>query len=432
MPGAKRRFRRTPRLLKPFLRPAAWRALPRELRAGHVGKLAGALPLGVADPGFELLLRRIDEAPLFRGNRIEIFTDGRVAFDAMLAAIGGAASEILLEAYILKDDATGRSFASSLVSAARRGVTVRVLADAFGSAATQDVFWEELRAERVDVRLFHPLVSALWYQPLRDHRKILVVDRRAAFTGGMNIGDEYGGSSPGGGSGQRAWRDTHARLDGPAAWELAVVFSEGWDRAGGPPFEIAALPFDEAARPPGATVLVLDSSPGRGHAESASALAAIVAAARDRVFVTNAYFAPKREALDVFGDAAARGVDVRILLPGESDVPLVRHAGHGSFRGLLARGVRLFEYRPAVLHAKTVVADGRVSLVGSSNMDFRSFHFNAECNLVILDADVGARLEGQFHEDLAGADEITEPGWSRRPWPHRAGDALARLLAPVL
>ena len=406
MPGAKRRFRRTPRLLKPFLRPAAWRALPRELRAGHVGKLAGALPLGVADPGFELLLRRIDEAPLFRGNRIEIFTDGRVAFDAMLAAIGGAASEILLEAYILKDDATGRSFASSLVSAARRGVTVRVLADAFGSAATQDVFWEELRAERVDVRLFHPLVSALWYQPLRDHRKILVVDRRAAFTGGMNIGDEYGGSSPGGGSGQRAWRDTHARLDGPAAWELAVVFSEGWDRAGGPPFEIAALPFDEAARPPGATVLVLDSSPGRGHAESASALAAIV--------------------------AAARGVDVRILLPGESDVPLVRHAGHGSFRGLLARGVRLFEYRPAVLHAKTVVADGRVSLVGSSNMDFRSFHFNAECNLVILDADVGARLEGQFHEDLAGADEITEPGWSRRPWPHRAGDALARLLAPVL
>ena len=432
MPRTKRRFRRTPRLLRPFLRPAAWRVLPRELSARRVGDLARALPGGLADPGFEVLLRRIDQAPLFAGQRVELYVDGERAFEAMRRAVDSAATEVLLEAYILKDDGTGRSIAESLAAAAARGVAVRVLADAFGSSATREAFWDSLRARGVDVRLFHPIFPALWYQPFRDHRKILVVDRHVAFTGGMNIGDEYGSSWRDARPGARGWRDTHARLEGSVAWELAVVFSEGWDRAGGPRFDLPPMPFDEDARPSGARVLVLDSSPGRGHAESASALAAIVAAARERVFLTNAYFAPRRDALDVFGDAAARGVDVRILLPGISDVPLVRHAGHGFFRELLARGVRLFEYRPSVLHAKTVVADGRVSVVGSSNMDFRSFHFNAECNLILLDEAVGAAFERQFHVDLALSDEITEPGWSRRGWPHRAGDALARRLSPLL
>jgi cardiolipin synthase len=180
------------------------------------------------------------------------------------------------------------------------------------------------------------------------------------------------------------------------------------------------------------SVLVLDSSPGRGHSESASVLAAIVGAAREYVFLTNPYFAPTRVGLDILGEAAARAVDVRLLLPGISDVPLLRHAGHGFFRGLLRRGVRIFEYRPSVLHAKTVVADGYVSVVGSSNMDFRSFHFNAECNLVLLDDGTAARFTRQFRADLENADEIVEPGWSARPWPHRLADRAARALAPFL
>jgi cardiolipin synthase len=432
MPRPTPRLRRTPRLLKPFLRPAAWRSLPRELTARRVGALARALPGGLSDPGFEVLLRRIDQAPVFPGQRVELFFEGESAFAAMRRAIDAAVSEVLLEAYILKDDATGRSVAGALAAAAGRGAAVRVLADAFGSSATREAFWDSLRERGVDVRLFHPLFSALWYQPIRDHRKILVVDRGVAFTGGMNVGDEYGSSRREVPPGTRGWRDTHARVEGSAAWELAVVFSEGWNRAGGRRFDIAPIPFDADARPPGARVLVLDSSPGRGHAESASALAALLAAARERFFLTNAYFAPRRHALEIFGEAAARGVDVRLLLPGLSDVPLVRHAGHGFFRELLRRGVRVFEYRASVLHAKTAVADGRVSLVGSSNMDFRSLHFNAECNLVLLDEETGRALERRFLEDLAESAEVTEPGWSRRPWPHRAGDALARRLSPLL
>jgi cardiolipin synthase len=285
----------------------------------------------------------------------------------------------------------------------------------------------------VDVRLYHPLFPFLWYQPYRDHRKILAVDRRVAFTGGMNIGEEYG-SSLGHPKHGGAWRDTHARLEGPVAWEMAVVFREGWEGAGGAPFEIPplALPLDGAPVPPGAALLVLDSAPGRGHEETASVLAAAIAASRERFWLTNAYFAPRRDALPLLAAAAGRGVDVRLLLPGVSDVPLVRHAGHGSYRHLLKRGVRIFEYRASVLHAKSFVADGYLSMVGSTNMDFRSFHFNAECNVVALDAGVAKTLEERFTADLADATEITLADWDRRRRAHKAGDALARMLSPLL
>jgi len=423
------RLPRAPRLLKPFLRPAAYRVLPPELRAGRVSSLAAGLPGGVRDPHFEILLRRIDDAPFFPGHAVTLYFDGAEAFSAMREAIGAAREEVLLEAYIFRDDATGRLLFEALASAARRGVSVRVLADAWGSFGTRAGFWREMTAAGIEVRLFHPLFPALWYQPYRDHRKVLVADRRVAFTGGMNVADEYGAAGAATGP---PWRDTHARLEGPAAWEMAVVFSEGWDRAGGRPFTIPPLPWDGGGRPAGASILVLDSSPGRGHSESASTLAAIIAAARQRVWLTNAYFAPARIALDLLGDAAKRGVDVRLLLPGPTDVPVVRHAGHALFAGLLGRGVRIFEYGASVLHAKTVVADGYVSVVGSSNMDFRSFHFNAECNVVILDETAAERLEEQFRRDLDDAVEIVEPAWRSRPWPHRLGDRAAGALSTLL
>jgi cardiolipin synthase A/B len=350
----------------------AFRVLPRDLRPGRVGLLASALPGGLRDPGFEVLLRRIDASPIHRGNAVTLYFDGAEAFAAMGAAIEAAREEVHLEAYILKDDAAGRKLVDALEAAARRGVAVRVLADAFGSSATRRSFWRGMEEQHVDVRLFHPLFPYLWYQPYRDHRKILAVDRRVAFTGGMNVGEEYG--SPSGATAHgRTWRDTHARVEGPAAWEMAVVFREGWEGAGGAPYEIAplALAPDGEPAPAGASVLVLDSSPGRGHEETAAVIAATMAAARERFWLTNAYFAPRRGALPLLAHAARRGVDVRLLLPGVSDVPLVRHAGHGSFGALLRCGVRIFEYEASVLHAKSFVADGAVSMVGSTNMDFR-------------------------------------------------------------
>jgi cardiolipin synthase len=338
-----------------------------------------------------------------------------------------AESEILVESYVWRDDATGEGFLQHLADAAARGVSVKVLADAWGSFGTRSRFWARMRRRGIDVRLFHPLFPSLWYQPFRNHRKILVVDRRAAFTGGMNIADEYGSAHVAAGKGP--WRDTHARVEGPAAWEMAVVFSESWHRAGGS--RIEHLPLEPSA-PTGASILVLDSRPGRGHVESASVLAAIVGAAQRLVWITNAYFAPPLRALAILGDAARRGVDVRLLLPGPTDVPLVRHAGHGYFSDLLRHGIRIFEYRDAILHAKSLVADEYVSVVGSTNLDFRSFRYNSECNLVILDDGTGRTLGRAFEADLERSVEILPEARQRVPAWHRFGDSFARALSPVL
>ncbi len=421
-----RRRRRIRRLLRPILRPGVGHLLPPELTARHIGRLAEALPAGVRGPDFETLLRRVEAKPVHPGNQLELYHTGEAAFAAMFQAVAAARHEVLVESYIFKDDAVGRAMLDALAAAARRGVTVRVLADALGSQGTRAEFWREMANRGIDAHLFHPLFKHLWYQPFRDHRKLLVVDRAVGFTGGMNIGVEYGSpSAPGG-----PWRDSHVRVAGPAAWTMAIVFNEGWEHAGGEPIDLP--PLAVATDLPGARVLVLDARPMRGNHEAAASLAAIAGAARERLWITNAYFAPGHTAVRVLARAARRGVDVRLLLPGRTDVPIVRHAGHGYFRDLLRRGVRIFEYGAAVLHAKSLVADGYVSVVGSTNLDFRSFLFNAECNLVVFDAPFAARLEQAFTGDLAQAAEITLPAWRRRSLLHRAGDRLARLLSPVL
>jgi cardiolipin synthase len=423
------RFRR----FQPMLRPAPGRKLPPELRIGRVDQLASKLPDGIADPGFEILMRRIDGAPMLGGNRVDVYFDGRAAFTAMREAGEAAKKEILLESYIFKDDTTGRQFLEGVKAASARGIEVRVLADALGSYETHEDFWKEMERSGIEVRLFHPLFERLWYQPFRDHRKILVVDREIAFTGGMNIGEEYGSfrRRRRGAATVETWRDTHVRVEGPAAWEMSVVFSEGWLHAGGQPFEMDPLPA-EAIDAPGSRILVLDSRPKRGQAESAAVLAAIAAAARRNLWITNAYFAPGRGALKILGDAAARGVDVRLLLPGKTDVPIVRRAGHGYYGSLLDRGVRIFEYQPSILHAKTLVADGLVSVVGSTNLDFRSFLFNAECDLLILCPETAAKLEAAFLNDLESSQEMKLADWRRRPFGTKIGDRLARWLSPVL
>jgi cardiolipin synthase len=413
------------RLWKARLRPFARHRLPPELRPDRIGEIVSRFAGGLRDPAFATLLSRVDQTAILGGNRVDVYFDGGAAFDAMERDVEAARTEILVESYIWKDDSTGRRSRDALGRATARGVVVRALADAVGSLSTKKAYWEELRRRGIEVRLFSPFLLA----PFRDHRKIQVVDRRSAFTGGMNIADEYSGGS-GLGSGGKAdapWRDTHARVEGAAAWELATVFSEGWIEAGGTPFELYPLepPEDVPAR-----VLVLDSRPGRGHEETASTLAAVVAAAHRRVCITNAYFAPRRRAIDVLAAAVRRGVDVRLLLPGVSDVPVVRHAGHGWYDSLLRAGVRIFEYQPAILHAKTAVADDYASVVGSSNLDFRSFHLNAECNFLILDDGFGRTMSDAFERDLESSREI-DAGW-RRSALHRAGDFVARKLGILL
>jgi cardiolipin synthase len=426
-----KRSRRRRRWL-PRLRPWAGRRLPEELRAESVAVLSGGLPEGLADPAFEELLARIETSPVLAGNRVRVYKDGTAAFDAMLAALDGARDEVLLEAYIFRDDETGRAFRDALVRASQRGAKVRVLADGLGSFDTAETFWDTMRSGGIEARTFHPLLARFWDFAFRDHRKILVVDRRIGFTGGMNIGVEYGSSRR---SPRKArlrghtWRDTQVRVEGPTAWEMAIVFGEGWERAGGAPLDLPPLSETEDT---GARILTLDTRPGRGTDEMASILTAITSACRRRLWVTNAYFAPKKGALARLEAAVQRGVDVRLLLPGVSDVPLVRRAGRGYYGVLLERGVRIFEYGAAVLHAKTLVADEQAAVVGSTNLDYRSFDFNAELNLVMLCPETNAALAAAYEKDLEGSTEILLPDWKRRPLLEKLGERLARCLAPIL
>ncbi len=419
-------------LFPPRLRPGPKRRVPRELEPDNVCRLAADISGGVRSPEFLSLLERIDDDVFYGDNRTAVFFHGHDAFASMLQDVAAARDEVLLEAYIFKDDATGKRFQEELIAAARRGVNVRVLADAIGSWETRRAFWEELCSGGVDARLFHPPWN-LRFVKFRDHRKILVVDRRIAYTGGMNIGEEYGSSiapSAMSASGDgRVWRDTHARVEGPVAWEMAVVFEEGWRHSGGRPLGLGPgrVGGDAPAR-----VLVVDCRPGRGTVEVSSAFSAVVGAARSRLWITVAYFAPHQRVIRILGEAAARGVDVRLLLPGKTDVAIVRHAGHGFYADLLERGVRVFEYQAAVLHAKSLVADGFLSAVGSSNLDFRSFELNAECNFVFACEETGKVMEGQYEKDLSHSEEIRLPSWHARGAFHRLGDGLARRLAPIL
>jgi cardiolipin synthase len=421
-----KRFRNRNVLLHASLRPRAGRKLPRELRARNVSPVAEALPLGVRDIGFEQLIGCIDTGPIHHSNQIQLFFHGEDALSSVLQSIEGATGEILLETYILRDDATGRKLLAWLVRAAARGVKVRVLADAYGSWTTKTSFWREMQSTGIEARLFHPIWSHLRGFFFRDHRKIIVIDRNISFTGGMNVANEYGSSRH---SKDVSWRDTHMRIQGPTAWEMALVFSEGWERSGGESLHLPPLAPTYAS---GARTLVLDSIPGRGHQETVAVLAALVGASRKRLWITNSYFAPNHMGIRLLGRAAQRGVDVRLLLQGHTDMPLVRHAGHGNFHDLLSSGVRIFEYQSAILHAKTLVADDFVSVIGSTNLDFRSFYFNAECNILILDEATGRMMTQKFEEDLDQSVEIQWETWKQRSLLHRLGDAMARCLSPLL
>lgn len=408
------------------LYPPADRKLPEQYRPENVLRVAEGLPDGPRSPEFLELVCKIDTGRLHAGNKVELFFDGQAAFASMHEAINAARKELLLETYILRDDSTGLEMREALRRAVTRGVAVRVLADGFGSSSTKAVFWNELRRDGIKAHLFHPLWSRLWDHFHRDHRKLVVVDQRIAFTGGMNIGNEYGSSRKAKG---KLWRDTQVRLEGSVAWELAAVVREGWERAGGDQFEVVPWETNDAV---GAKCLVLDCRPGRGQKETSAVMSALVGASQRRLWITNAYFAPRPIVIRALISAARRGVDVRLLLPGQSDVPIVRHAGHGFYAELLAHGVRIFEYQPAVLHEKSVVADDFVTIIGSSNLDFRSFQFNAECNVMLFDDVTARQMTAAFEADLQHSVEIRHETWARRSALHRFGDAVARRLSPLL
>jgi cardiolipin synthase len=400
------------------------------------------------------LENRITHQPLVAGNRVELLVDGPATHAAQLAAIARARHHIHLAAYILDDDEVGARYRDALIERARAGVRVRVMFDSVGGLTVGRAYREALAGAGIEVHEYAPInpleEPELWRVSRRNHRKLLVVDGRVAFTGGIGISNTYS-TSPVKASTREAvetgWRDTHVRITGPAVAEFQRLFVDDWQR------EVAAIPPDPGYFPelaprgdelvraiarqgedlselvlnPVARLLRRVRPHPADHAIYASYLAAL-SESRRRVWITQAYFAPNPEFLDALARAARRGIDVRLLVPANSDVGLLLYASRAQYAPLLEAGVRIFEYEGTVLHAKTAVVDGVWSTVGSSNLDYRSFIHNDEANAIIVGRSFAREMEAMFQDDLARSREVELAAWRERPVRERLMQALAGAL----
>ena len=342
-------------------------------------------------------------APVIGGNRIALQFEGQLTFEAWIEAIDGAERFVHFENYILRDDRVGRAFRDALIAKARQGVPVRVVYDWFGCWATPQRYWRPFRAAGVEVRAFNrPSFDDPFGLLQRDHRKVVCVDGRIAFVGGFCVGEEWAGTAT-----EPPWRDTGVEIEGPAAAVAARSFEQMWALMGSPvPDDIRV---DESSQPPAGDtpVWVMEGAPGRSRVYRTMQL--IAAYAKNRIWITDPYFVAPRPVAEALGAAARDGVDVRILLPAHNNWPWVGSMSRGGYRFLLESGVRLFEWQGPMIHAKTSVADGIWSRVGSSNLNNASLLGNFEIDVGVLDPGLGQQLEGLFLADMASSVEIVLP-----------------------
>jgi len=357
------------------------------------------------------------------GNALVLHTESARALNAMLALIQQAERWIHFENYIIRDDATGRRFANALSERAREGVKVRVLYDALGSWGTSGSYWNRLRKAGAEVRAFNPFFQGRPFHLLRrDHRKLLVVDGDRATVGGLCIGDEWAGDPA---RGRQPWRDTMIALRGPAAAGLDATFGRVWRRAGGP---LPADEFNGAPAEAGPTAIrVVEGVPDGARAWRAVGL--LLTAATERLWLTDAYLVAPATLFAGLLDAARDGVDVRILVPGATDIAAVRAMTRIGYRDLLHAGVRLFEWQGPMLHAKTLVADRQWVRVGSSNINVSSLLTNYELDVIVDDEALATEMCEQFHRDTAGANEVVMVARKRLP-PRLTDTAVAGPAVP--
>ncbi len=351
----------------------------------------------------EQAFSRAAGAPLLEGNKVDLLIDAGVNFDAWLAAIRCARSLILIENYIFRDDATGRAFRDAMTERAAAGVRVAVIRDWLGCKGQSRLsFWQPLIEAGGEVRTYNPFRFASPFGWLsRDHRKLLVVDNTVAFIGGICVSGTWLGDAE---RGIAPWRDTAVAVRGPALRDLANAFADSWSTLGDPlPEDV--LELTERCAPAGQVDLrVVATVPNTAGLYRLDQL--IAAMARRSLWVTDAYFVGVAPYVQAVSAAARDGVDVRLLVPGTSDIPAVASISRAGYRPLLEAGVRVFEWNGSMLHAKTAVADGRWARVGSSNLNLASWIGNCELDIAIEDEVFARCMEAQYETDLENATEI--------------------------
>jgi cardiolipin synthase len=374
-------------------------------------------------------------SPLTEGNKVDLLQDGPTTYQSMIKAVEAARDHINMETYILDDDEVGQRFATALIARQQKGVQVNLIRDSVGTLGTPSAFFSRLTEAGVKVLEYNPVnpmtAKAGWDVNQRDHRKLLIVDGRIAFLGGINISSVYSGGSFSSHSkirpnGDLPWRDTDLRIEGPVVAELQKLFIETWTTQKGEPLA-ARHYFPPPERKGTEVVRAIGSSPNEPFSLIYATLISALRSAQSEIWLTNAYFVPDPQLLAALKEAAARGVDVKLVLPSSTDSWLVFHAGRAYYSELLKANVKLYERKDALLHVKTAVIDGVWSTVGSTNLDWRSFLHNDEVNVVVLGTGFGKKMQAAFLADLAKSNEIKLEKWQRRSLGARAKEQMGRL-----
>ena len=345
------------------------------------------------------------------GNKVTLLWKDHESFQIIFDAIKKAKEIVCLAFYIFRDDETGRELAEILNHKVLEGVKVYILYDHFGSLFTPMKFWTDLRKAGIQIRASHPFK---WTSPLhyvhRDHRKLIIIDGEIAFTGGLNIANEYRGYHRL--RKKRGWRDTGIFLVGPIAKKLLEEFTKSWVIWKGSPIE-----FQKTLNPiqNGLPVLPIFASSAKGRRQMRKLISYSINYARKSIYLTTAYFTPSRRMLQILGDAVKRGVEVKLLLPGKTDIYSAHYAGRAFFAKLLREGVRIYNYQGEILHAKTFVFDEMWSIIGSANLDFQSMRRNDEGNVGIINSQFGKLMADIFDDDLTKSTEIVLTDWLQRP-----------------
>ena len=403
--------------------------LTRGTAVHHVrGVGADGVPIGVSEPQFPLVVTMVTGAWLAPGNRVEVMLNGDGTYNRLWEDLRSAQQSITLQLYYGNAGCMARVLGDILRERVAAGVRVFLLYDAFGTAGIPAADVEALRAAGVQVQPFRPIrLSALHLAQNRSHVRGIIIDSRIGWTGGFSIDDKWFGDGRTDGS----WRETNVRFEGPAVRQLQAAFVAAWTEATGVLFTGRATlaPQEDGVAAAG----LLYTTPTLGSTAAERFFALSIAAARKTLYVTNAYFAPDRNFVEQLAAAARRGVDVRILTAGpRTDVDIVRYAGRASYEALLAAGVRIYEWQPTTLHAKTFVVDGEWSTIGSMNFDNRSMALNDETTLMVLDRAAGQEMNRIFIENLRYAREITASSFAQRSLFQRLVERGANLLTRLL
>ena len=401
--------------------------------------------------------------PLVIGNKVTLLIDGPATYAAMFDAIKNAKDHINMESFIFEDDEIGQQFADLLIERQMSGVQVNLIYDSIGTISTNPKFFDQLTKAGVQVLEFNPINplkgKKAWAPNHRDHRKLLIIDGQTVFLGGINISNVYSSGSSSGGSfasgsngehkkakdkeignkdtsksankDESGWRDTDVKLEGPIVAQFQTLFIDSWNKQKGQ--TLAPKSYFPTMTAQGKEIVrAIGSTPDDPFSLMYLTLISAITNAEKQVYITNAYFVPDPQLLKSLIDAAARGVDVRLILPQHTDSSAAYYAGRSYFNELLKGGVKIYERRDALLHAKTAIVDGVWVSVGSSNLDWRSALDNDEVNAIILGREFSQQMQAAYLEDIKASDEITLKAWQNRSILLKIKEIGARLLERIL